>query len=207
MTRYARLCPPPLCRVVMRPVLLRPPLLLSGRTSDFSGCERVISTKSATLGPRRPGDVGLYLRIAMGVDPQSLQYPASAGNFTEDVDGALAQRDDRALGVLTLAEAGPGAPGLALAVRRVHRADLDLEDRLDGVLDLGLVRARVDEEGVLPLVDEAVALLGDHRGDDDVPGVLVVLDAHLSSSSRVPAPRSSSSAAAVNTTSSLTRTS
>src|SRR5690606_10034242 len=194
--------------VVIRPVLLRPPLLLSGRTSDFSGCDRVISTKSATLEPRRPGVVGLYLRIAMGVDPQSLQRAASAGNFTEDVDGALAQRDDRALGVLTLAEAGAGPPGLALTVRRVHRADLDLEDRLDGVLDLGLVRARVDEEGVLPLVDEAVALLGDHRGDDDVPGVLVVLDAHLPSSSRGAAvPRNSSRAAAVNTTSSLTRTS
>src|SRR5690625_917575 len=192
----------------MRPVLLRPPLLVSGRTSDFSGCVRVISTKSATLEPRRPGVVGLYLRIAMGLDPQSLQCAASAGHFTEDVDGALAQRDDRALGVLTLADAGAGPPGLALPVRRVHRADLDAEDRLDGVLDLGLVRARVDEEGVLALVDEVVALLGDHRGDDDVPGVLVVLGAHLASSSRGPAAaRKSSSAAAVNTTSSLTRTS
>src|SRR5690625_4523128 len=182
MTRYARLCPPPLCRVVIRPVLLRPPLLDSGRTSDFSGSERVISTKSATLAPRRPGDVGLYLRIAMGVDPQSLQRSASAGHFTEDVDGALAQRDDRALGVLALADAGAGPSGLARAVGRVHRADLDVEDLLDRVLDLGLVRARVDEEGVLPLVDEVVALLGHHRGDDDVPGVLAVLDAHLASS-------------------------
>src|SRR5690625_2427595 len=190
----------------MRPVLLRPPLLVSGRTSDFSGCVRVISTKSAALEPRRPGVVGLYLRIAMGLDPQSLQCAASAGHFTEDVDGALAQRDDRALGVLLLADAGTRPPGLALPVRRVHRADLDVEDRLDGVLDLGLVRARVDEEGVLPLVDEVVALLGDHGGDDDVPRVLVVLDAHLSSSSREP-PRNSSRAAAVNTTSSLTRTS
>src|SRR5690625_3370449 len=199
MTRYARLCPPPLCRVVIRPVLLRPPLLDSGRTSDFSGSERVISTKSATLAPRRPGDVGLYLRIAMGVDPQSLQRSASAGHFTEDVDGALAQRDDRALGVLTLADAGAGPTALALSVRRVHRVDLHLEDLLHGPLVLVLVRARVDEEGVLPHVDEVVALLGDHRGDDDVPRVLVLLDAHLASSSREP-PRKASSAAAVNTT-------
>src|SRR5690242_7476213 len=50
-------------RVVMRPLLLRPPDLVSGRTSDFSGVDRVTSTKSATLAPRRPGVVGLYLRI------------------------------------------------------------------------------------------------------------------------------------------------
>ena len=65
MTRNARLCPPPWCRVVTRPALLRPPLDVSGRTSDFSGADRVTSTKSATLAPRRPGVVGLYLRIPM----------------------------------------------------------------------------------------------------------------------------------------------
>jgi hypothetical protein len=36
-----------------------------GMTSDFSGVDLVSSTKSATLLPRRPGVVGLYLRIAM----------------------------------------------------------------------------------------------------------------------------------------------
>src|ERR1051325_7828378 len=51
----------------MRPWLLRPPDLLSGRSSDFSGVDRVISAKSATDEPRRPGVVGLYLRIAMFV--------------------------------------------------------------------------------------------------------------------------------------------
>ena len=42
-----------------------------GRSSDFSGVERVISAKSETLAPRRPGVVGLYLRIPM-VCPGSL---------------------------------------------------------------------------------------------------------------------------------------
>src|SRR5699024_8006936 len=41
----------------------------SGRTSDFSGVVRVISTKSATEEPRRPGVVGLCLRIPMRFDP------------------------------------------------------------------------------------------------------------------------------------------
>src|SRR6187431_3122530 len=70
MMRYARLWPPPWCRVVIRPWLLRPPFLGRGRTRDFSGVVRVISTKSATDEPRRPGVVGLYLRIAMSVSSQ-----------------------------------------------------------------------------------------------------------------------------------------
>src|SRR3954452_4491319 len=67
MMRYARLWPPPWCRVVIRPWLLRPPFLGSGRVSDFSGVVRVISTKPATEEPRRPGGVGLYLGIAISV--------------------------------------------------------------------------------------------------------------------------------------------
>src|SRR6476469_7311855 len=116
ITRYARLWPPPLCRVVIRPCALRPPLPCSGRTSDFSGVERVISAKSETLEPRRPGVVGLYLRIPMGL------LAPSARPAAEDVDRlALGrERDDRALRVLALAVAGPGALALARAVQRVH---------------------------------------------------------------------------------------
>src|SRR6478609_5985782 len=76
----------------MRPALLRPPVLVSGRTSDFSGVERVISTKSATDEPRRPGVVGLYLRIPMFVCPYSSSI---SGARTEDVDRSLAEGDDR----------------------------------------------------------------------------------------------------------------
>jgi len=65
INRYACLCPPPMCRVVILPELFRPPVLGFGTTSDFSGVDRVSSTKSATLLPRRPGVVGLYLRIPM----------------------------------------------------------------------------------------------------------------------------------------------
>src|SRR5690606_18227953 len=68
----------------MRPWLLRPPFLGSGSTSDFSGVVRVISAKSATLEPRRPGVVGLYLRIAMsvasyqlGLEKMSMLWPAA----------------------------------------------------------------------------------------------------------------------------------
>src|SRR3954452_11311885 len=100
----------------MRPVELRPAVLWRGRTSDFSGSLRVISTKSATLEPRRPGVVGLYLRIPMST--QSSASQARSGDRTpEQVDAvALGERDDGALGVVAPAVARAGALALALAV-------------------------------------------------------------------------------------------
>src|SRR6186997_1393955 len=162
----------------MRPALLRPPLLVSGRTSDFSGVDLVISTKSATLDPRRPGVVGLYLRIPMSEVLSSLcldqsLLARSSDRASEDVYRAFLEGDDRALGVLALAQTELGATGLALAVERVDRVDLDAEHALDGDLDLGLVRPRVDDERVLALVEQTIGLLGDHRGIQDVARVLV----------------------------------
>src|SRR5664280_1795137 len=165
----------------MRPALLRPPLLVSGRTSDFSGVERVISTKSATLAPRRPGVVGLYLRIPT-ISPQSAYRAGSADGSAEDVDRALAEGHDRTLGVLALAQSELRPPRLALAVDGVDRGDLDGEDLLDRDLDLRLVGPRVNDEGVLPLIEQPVALLRDDRRDQDVARVLGD-GAHLSSSS------------------------
>src|SRR6476620_7136759 len=158
----------------MRPWLLRPPFLGSGRVSDFSGVVRVISTKSASEEPRRPGVVGLYLRIAMFFSPQS---GARSGDRTsEDVDAvALGEADDRALGVRTLAE----------AVDRVDRRDLDVEHLLDRDLDLGLVGVRTHDEGVLVRVEQAVALLGHDRCDQDV-AVVLVQGAHFEPSLAVP---------------------
>src|SRR6266498_193300 len=110
ISRYCRLWPPPWCRVVMRPWTLRPPFLGSGTTSDFSGVDRVISAKSATLEPRRPGVVGLYLRIAI------VLYP-SAHRSAEDLDAvAVGKLHHRALGRLALAPAVAGALALALTV-------------------------------------------------------------------------------------------
>src|SRR6201991_1359784 len=109
ITRYARLWPPPWCRVVMRPCTFRPPLLCSGRTSDFSGSLRVISEKSEPLAPRRPGGGGLCFRIAPSF--------SLTNRSAEDVDPvALSQGHDGALGVHTLTPAEPGPPPLALPV-------------------------------------------------------------------------------------------
>ena len=63
--RYSRLAPPPRWRAVLRPWALRPPDLRSPSTSDFSGSVFVISAKSGYVEKRRPGLVGLGLRMAM----------------------------------------------------------------------------------------------------------------------------------------------
>src|SRR5918995_4236684 len=65
MMRYSRLAPPPRWRAVLRPLALRPPLFLRPSTSDFSGVVFVISAKSGYVTKRRPGDVGLALRIGL----------------------------------------------------------------------------------------------------------------------------------------------
>src|SRR4051794_24086299 len=67
MTRYCCLWPPPRCLAVLRPWLLRPPVRLLGARRDFSGVVLVISEKSETVWNRRPGLVGLRLRMAIVV--------------------------------------------------------------------------------------------------------------------------------------------
>ncbi len=73
----------------------------------------------------------------------------SSGLIAEDVDGALTHGDDGTLDVLALTDPATGAVGLALTVLGRDGTDLDAEDALQGNLDLGLVRARVNLEGVL----------------------------------------------------------
>src|SRR3954454_19398374 len=63
--RYRRLAPPPRWRDVLRPLLLRPPDLRRPSTRVFSGSVFVISLKSGYVAKRRPGLVGLGLRIGM----------------------------------------------------------------------------------------------------------------------------------------------
>src|SRR5919112_3971526 len=198
---------------MLRSGRLWPPLLCSGRISDFSGVERVISAKSETLDPRRPGVVGLYLRMPICV------VSPSARPAAEHVDrpALLGERDDGALGVLALAVAGAGALALARAVQRVDAEHLDPEHLLHGDLDLCLVGVRPDDEGVLALVEQPVALLRDHRREQDVPRVGDHFAASFSLfaaaarerrvSTAIGPARNDSSAAFVNSTTSLTSTS
>jgi hypothetical protein len=49
----------------MRPWLLRPAFEICFLMSERSGFERVISSNVETDMPRRPGDVGRYMRIGI----------------------------------------------------------------------------------------------------------------------------------------------
>src|SRR5271154_3938527 len=102
MIRYCCLWPPPRCREVLRPWLLRPPVRGLAASNDFSGRSRVISAKSETVWKRRPALVGLRERSGM---------VGSRSSVLEQVDRlALVQGDDGPLGVRTVPD------GVVLAV-------------------------------------------------------------------------------------------
>ena len=128
-----------------------------------------------------------------------------SGLLAEDVDGAFTQGHDGALDILARTDSIASAVNLALAVLRSHGGNLHAEDRFDGHLDLGLVRARINFEGVLALIHQDRGLLGDNRTQNDIAGVLSGFDrAHFVSSL---VPRNASRAPWVKMTSSLSRTS
>jgi hypothetical protein len=84
---------------------------------------------------------------------------------------ALLERGGGFLPAAFLGHASPGAADFAGQRRGVDLKDLDLEERLDGLLDLALVGLGVDLEGHLVLVDLAeVAFFGDDRAADDAVG-------------------------------------
>src|SRR5438105_6501983 len=93
----------------------------------------------------------------------------------EDLDRvALAHLDDGLLpaGLRAAVEAAPLR--LRLHLRDVDALDLHVEELLDGLADLGLVRARVHAERVLAVGDQRVALLAHDRGEED----FVRMEAH-----------------------------
>src|SRR5205814_7933420 len=156
--RYRRLCPPPCQRLVMWPLLLRPPVRRNGSSSDFSGSVFVTSAKSETERNRVPGVIGRNCRM-----------PISALEHGDRV--AFFERDDRL--VPGRAPAGPagGKPTGATPGAHdegAHVGHGDLEQRLDGRADLRLGRGRVHAESVLfaSLVGRR-GFLGDDRAHDE----------------------------------------
>src|SRR6267378_518339 len=159
--RYCCLWPPPWWRVVILPWTLRPACFGLGTTSERSGWSRVISEKSANDIPRRPGVVGLALRMVMvGSLPCLEEFDLVA--FGELDDGPLRARPRAGL--------VPGALGLALAVAGVDTDDLHAPDLLHRVADVDLRGLTRHDEGVGVVVDQPVGLLADDRAQDDVAG-------------------------------------
>src|SRR6188474_845957 len=90
----------------------------------------------------------------------------------EDLDlVALTQLHDGLFPARLRALAVAAPLGLRLHLDDVHALDLDVEELLDGLADLRLVRLRMDAERILVVLDQAVALLGDHRSDEDLARV------------------------------------
>src|SRR5258708_37255332 len=157
MRRYCRLWPPPWCRVVMWPLLLRPPVRCSGSSRLFSGVLFVISAKSDTERNRVAGVTGLNCRM-----------PISALEHLDRV--ALFERHDRLF---------PGRPaavvaavGASLCRRRdgAHGGDGHPAPRFERRLDLRLGGLDVHPEGgFLPPGVGPRRLLRDHPPPHPAP--------------------------------------
>ena len=121
-----RLAPPPRWRLVMRPCVLRPPLLDLPLTSDFSGSERVSSSRSSQVAKRRAGLVGLCLRIAMRYSAAEAAAPSNSSMRSPGASSTIAFFH------CARAARGPSAPlGLGLHLHRAHVGHAHVEDLLD----------------------------------------------------------------------------
>src|SRR5205814_8352348 len=136
MRRYCRLCPPPIYRLVMWPLLLRPPVRLSGSSSERSGSVFVMSPKSDTERKRVAGVTGLNWRI-----------PISALEHRDRIP--FFQGDDRLLPGRPPPHIAPVAAALRAHDHGAHGGDADFEQRLDRRPDLRLGRVRVHAKRVL----------------------------------------------------------
>src|ERR1044071_8477557 len=181
----------------MRPLTLRPPVLLIGAVSDFSGVDFVISSNEETLMKRRPVEVGLYFLSAISqsiLDGFACRKCAASSAFSylrsrEDLD-LLARVDlhDRLLPALPRPLVQPAPLRLRLHLRDVDREHADLEQLLDGLADLRLVRLGVHAERVLLLLDQPIALLRDDRRDDHLAGREAHDDSSSAASAGAPLP-------------------
>src|SRR5919112_6463844 len=115
--RYWRLCPPPRCRLVRWPRLLRPPDFFIGSSSDFSGVSRVISSNPDTERKRVPAVIGRNCLILI-----------SALEHGDRV--AVLERHDGLLPALRgAADAAPGDL-VPAHLHRAHGGDGHREERL-----------------------------------------------------------------------------
>src|SRR5690606_8136551 len=106
-----------MCRVVIRPWWLRPPVLVFFSTRAACGAPLCRSGWTTRTALRRPGVVGL--KVIKGMDRSS-----GRGHHVDRL--AIGQRHVRLAPVGTAAHAETEGLGLALHVHHVDRLDLDV---------------------------------------------------------------------------------
>src|SRR5471030_2761369 len=168
MMRYCLRQPPPLCRTVIWPLLLRPLCFFLTSTRPRSGFLSVSSEKSIVVMKRRPAEVGLYFLTGIYlllkvVDAVQLDF--LPGSNSDDGFFPVRTRTRRA---------NAFAREVLLLAWNRHGVDLKnrhLEDFLNGVLDLRLACKQMHLKAVLLHSGVQHRLLGDQRGNNDVAGV------------------------------------
>src|SRR5580692_2690329 len=160
--RYDCLCPPPRKRLVIRPWLLRPPVLALPTVKPFTGLPFHRSDRSISTVPRRLGVTGLKFLIAIVV------VPRRSGQTGGEVDRlALGKPHERLLHIRANTRPTLEALGLALLHQRVHAQHLHAEQPLDRRLDLRLRGIDRNAEHHLILLRQTGGLFGDQRRADD----------------------------------------
>src|SRR5271170_4254599 len=148
--------------MVRSPELRRPPVRCLTASNGLCGLFVVMSSFTRVVWKRSVGVIGLYVLIGI----------FSAHLHRVDVVGHLLTRLQTNVGLLPIgAKAGKLAPApfLAQKISRTHAPYLYLEQRLDGLLDLGLgcIRGHIEDQRALCFLD-AQSLFSDQRALDYV---------------------------------------
>src|SRR6516164_4565216 len=148
--------------MVIRPVLLRPPLPRRPSVNALIDLPFHSPLRSTTTSCRCDGVVGLKV------------FNAIASDSRRDVDPlTFAERDDCLLIVGTLPDTTAKTLKLALDPDRVDRGYLDLEQPFDRRLDLTLCGSQRHTKDHLVVLRDVRRLFSDHRGTDDVKHLLL----------------------------------
>src|SRR5271165_3009923 len=147
--------------MVIRPVLLRPPLPRRPSVNALTGLPFHSPLRSTMTSCRCDGVVGLKVFNAIASDSRRHVDPLT-----------LAERDDRLLIVRTPPDTTAKTLQLTSDPDCVDRGYLDIEQPFDGRPNLMLCGSQRHAKDHLVVFGDVRRLFGDHRGTDDVKHLL-----------------------------------
>src|SRR6516164_4382958 len=162
MIRYRLLLPLPRQRIVIRPVLFRPPLPRNPSLNALTGLPFHSPLRSTMTSCRWDGVVGLKVFNAIASDSRRHVDPLT-----------LAKRDHRLLIVRTSPDTTAKTLQLASDPYRVDSVYLDLEKPFHGRPNLTLSGSQRHAKDDLVVFGDVRRLFGDHRRLDDVKHLLM----------------------------------